>query len=181
MYIQKTQKGLYYWLALSAVFVLLFIAGTWIFPNRSVWAADEQGEYQEYPDRAGHEALRLWTERERDRAMAAAARRYWDYWLSRPSRQYSAHRLWLKMDRIQKWLKDPEHNPPPPPPPLPPPHWVPPYYPPYPYGYPYSLIYPYPYPYAYYYPPPYHETPPVGPPPADYVYPGVSENPKDLD
>ena len=84
----KKQKVNYSWLMLPTVFLLLFIAGTWIFANGPIWAADEQGEYQEYPDRAGREALRLWSERERDRAMAAAARRYWDYWLSRPPRRY---------------------------------------------------------------------------------------------
>lgn len=122
MYTQKTQKVNYSWLMLPAVFLLLFIAGTWIFSTGPIWAADEQGEYQEYPDRSGREALRLWSERERDRAMAAAARRYWDYWLLWPPQRY----LWR--------------------PPYYPRHPYPPLYPhPYSYSYPYSYYYPPPY------------------------------------
>jgi len=122
MYTQKTQKVNYSWLMLPAVFLLLFISGSWIFATGPIWAADEQGEYQEYPDRAGREALRLWSERERDRAMAAAARRYWDYRLLWSPRRY----LWR-------------------------PHYYQPYpyaplYPyPYSYSYPYSYYYPPPY------------------------------------
>jgi len=122
MYTQKPQKVNYSWLMLPAVFLLLFISGTWIFATGPIWAADEQGEYQEYPDRAGREALRLWSERERDRAMAAAARRYWDYRLLWSPRRY----LWR--------------------PPYYPPYPYPPLYPyPYSYSYPYSYYYPPPY------------------------------------
>ena len=122
MYTQKTQKINYSWLMVPAVFLLAFISGTWIFATGPIWAADERGEYQEYPDRAGREALRLWSERERDRAMAAAARRYWDYRLLWPPRG----RLWR-------------------------PHYYPPYRhiplypPPSSYSYPYSYYYPPPY------------------------------------
>jgi len=118
MYTQKTQKVNYFWLMLPSVFLLLFISSTWIFTTGPIWAADEQGEYQEYPDRAGREALRLWSERERDRAMAAAARRYWDYRLFWPSRRY----LW------RPYYYQP-----------------PPYAPLYFYSYPYSYYYPPPY------------------------------------
>lgn len=174
MYNLKIHKESDFRSMLSVVIFLLLTVCLLVFGAGPTWAEDEQGEY---PDQAGREALRLWSERERDRSMAEASRRYWDYWLSRPSRQYSAHRLWLKLDQIQKWLKDPEHNPPPPPPPLPPRHWIPPYYPPYPYAYPYS--YNYSYPYSSYYPPPYYRAPPMGPPPPYYPYPGVPEKPKD--
>jgi hypothetical protein len=117
MYTQKTQKVNYSWLMLPAVFLLLVISGTWIFANGPIWAADEQGEHQEYPDRAGREALRLWYERERDRAMASAARRYWDYWLLWPPRRY----LW-RAPYYPPYLYPSQH--------------------PYPYSYPYSYYYP---------------------------------------
>ena len=146
MYTQKTQKVNYSWVMLPAVFLLLFISSTWIFTTGPIWAADEQGEYQEYPDRAGREALRLWSERERDRAMAAAARRYWDYRLLWPPRRY----LWR-------------------------PHYYQPYpYAPlYPYPYSYSYPYSYYYPPPYYAappmgpPPPYYAYPGVSEKPGD--------------
>lgn len=98
---------------------------------KSLWAADENNEY---PDTLGQEALRLWAERERDREIAEASRRYWDYWLSKPSRYHSAHRLWFELEQMQKWLQDPKHHEPPPPPPF---YWSPPpWYPP-PHFYPY--------------------------------------------
>ncbi|MGD9043979.1 MAG: hypothetical protein PVG06_09715, partial [Desulfobacterales bacterium] len=109
------------------------------------------------PDRAGQEAFRIWAQRERDRTMAEAARRYWDYWLSKPSRRFSAHRLWLELEQTQRWLKDPDRHAPPPPPPLPG------------YGGHYHSYYPYPYYYPYY-PPPYHWPPPMAPP-LYYSYP----------
>ena len=134
------------------VFLVLLTTGLWISEGLVVWAGDEKGVYS---DKAGREAFRLWTEKERDRAIAEAARRYWDYWLSHPSRRYSGYRLWLELESTQRWLKDPEHNPPPPP--LSP--WMPSPYPPYPYSY-----------YKYYYPSPYHWAPPSWPPPPYYPY-----------
>lgn len=86
-------------------------------------------------DEAGREAFALWQEKETERAVAEATRRYWDYWSSQPPSRYGSRRLWLKLDQVQRWLKDPENNPPPPPPPpswrmyqyppYPPPPWVP--------------------------------------------------------
>ena len=148
-----------------AVFLVLLTTGLWISEGLVVWAGDEEGVYS---DKAGREAFRLWAERERDRSHAEAMRRYWDYWLSHPSRRYSGYRLWLELESTQRWLKDPEHNPPPPPPPLSP--WVPPPYPPYPYSY-----------YNYYYPSPYHWAPPSWPPPPYYPcypYPGAGWKPE---
>ena len=153
MYTQKTQKVNYSWLMLPAVCLLLFISGIWIFATGPIWAADEQGEYQEYPDRAGREALRLWSERERDRAMAAAARRYWDYRLFWSPRRFWNQRLFWPSRRYL---------------------WRPHYYQPPPYPPPYFHSYPY----SYYYPPPYYTAPPMGPPPPYYAYPGVSKKPK---
>jgi hypothetical protein len=130
------------------VFLVLLTTGLWISEGLVVWAGDEEGVYS---DKAGREAFWLWAERERDRSRAEAAHRYWDYWLSHPFRRYSGYRLWLELESTQRWLKDPEHNPPPPAPLRP---WVPPPYMPFPYSY-YS---PYPYyltPY-YWLPPPYY-------------------------
>lgn len=93
------------------VFLVLLTTGLWISEGLVVWAGDEESVYG---DKAGREAFRLWTEKERDRAMAEAASRYWDYWLSHPSRHYSGYRLRLELESTQRWLKDPEHNPPPP-------------------------------------------------------------------
>lgn len=134
--------------------IIAVVAGFAIF-GLTLLQAEEPQRYP--PDRAGQEALRIWTERERDRAMAEAARRYWDYWLSKPSRRSSAHRLWWELEQTQRWLKDPEHHPPPPPPPLPR------------YGRYYHPMYAYPYYYPYY-PPPYYWPPPMAPPPY-YSYP----------
>ena len=78
-----------------------------------------------YPDEAGREALRLWSERERDREMSEAVRRYWDFWFSRQPRRYSDYRFWYEMEQTQRWLRDPDNNPPPPPPPIPPGHFIP--------------------------------------------------------
>lgn len=130
------------------VFLVLLTTGLWISEGLVVWAGDEEGAYS---DKAGREAFRLWTEKERDRAMAEAARRYLDYWLSHPSRRYSGYSLWLELESTQRWLKNPEHNPPPPP--MSP--WVPsPYIP-----FPYSFYSPYSY-YPYYWStPPYHAVP----------------------
>jgi len=119
----------------------ILAAGIGVLSAALLWAGDAQ---QPPADRAGQEALRIWTERERDRAMAEAARRYWDYWLSKPSRRSSADRLWWELEQTQRWLKDPKHHAPPPPPP----------------GYHghFPLYYPYPYYYPYY-PPPYYMYP----------------------
>ena len=103
-----------------------------------------------YPDEAGREAMRLWSEKERDREMSEAVRRYWDYWSFRQPGQYSAHRLWYELEQTQRWLKDPDNNPPPPPPPMPPGHFRPYPYQPYPYMY-----YPPPWSYGPWYPPSY--------------------------
>lgn len=110
------------------------------------------------PDREGWEALSIWTQRERDRTMEVAARRYWDYWLSRPSRRSSAHRLRSEVDQTQRWLKDPQHHPPPPPPPRPR----------------YRRYYLPMYAHPYNYPPPYYWPPPpyFYPPPYQYDEPG---------
>jgi len=109
-------------------FSFLILLGSTTIP-KPVFPFDEQD--QAYPDKAGREALRLWSEKERDREMTEALRRYWDYWSSARQRQYSAYRLWYELDQTQRWLEDPENNPPPPPPPV---HTMPyPYPPPYPY------------------------------------------------
>ena len=136
-------------LSIIAVVVGFAIAGL------TLLQAEEPQSYAQ--DRAGQEAFRIWAERERDRTMAEAARRYWDYWLSKPSRRSSAHRLWLELEQTQRWLKDPEHHSPPPPPPLPR------------HGRYYHPMYAYPYYYPYY-PPPYYWPPPMVPPPY-YAYP----------
>ena len=124
------------WMLICFLGILTFVGwvdtGRLPSGHRRLWASDEK---REYPDKLGKEALRLWAERERDRAIAEAARRYWDYWLSRRSRGHSAYRLWFDSDQTQKWLKNPDKNPLPPPPPLPPNYWMPPLYPPYPYPY----------------------------------------------
>ena len=116
-----------------------------IFIPVSVNAVDENP--QSYPDKKGREAMRLWSERERDREVADALRRYWDYWSSTRRRGYSAYRLWYEMEQTQRWLEDPDHNPPPPPPPgmVPPPYPYMAYPPPWSFGpwylYPYHLPY----------------------------------------
>lgn len=160
---------------LSSSYLSLFLFVTisfFVCKAGPVWSAEEESRYT---DRAGEEALLLWTERERDRAVAQAARRYWDYWLSQPSRRYSTQRLWLRMEQIQKWLKDPDHNSPPPPPPLPR-HWMPSYCPPPPYLHAYSYPYPYPY-YPHPYPPfPYYANPYAWAPPPYYPYPAAPGN-----
>jgi len=111
-----------------------------------------------YPDPAGRDAIRLWTEKENQREINEAIRRYWNYWNSRQRSRYSAYRLWYDLEQTQRWLDDPDHNPPPPPPPEPPGRFMPyPYPPPYPY-----LYYPPPWAYSpwrypsYGYPSPYH-------------------------
>jgi hypothetical protein len=131
-------------------------AGIGVLIVSLLWAGDAR-----HPpgDRAGQEALRIWTQRERDRAMAEAARRYWDYWLSKPSRRSSAHRLWWELERTQRWLKDPQHRVPPPPPP--------------PYRRHFHSYYFFPYYYPNY-PPPYYWPPPVFQPPY-YMYPSPYE------
>ena len=162
----------------STLLVLSLSIGFLICEAGPIWGGEKESEYT---DKAGEEALRLWAERERDRAVADAARRYWDYWLYHPSRRYSTHRLWLNLEQIQRWLKDPDHNPPPPPPPLPQ-HWMPPYYPPAPYLYSYS--YPYSYPYYYAYPPPCPPSPyfadPFGWPPPYYRHPALPGGSEDF-
>lgn len=147
-------------LSLSAVFFLL--AFCLLVPGSGyLWAADKDSASF---DKAGQEAFRLWSEKEKDRAVAEAVRRYWDYWLSQPSRGDSGYRLWFELEQTQKWLKDPKKNRPPPPPP-PPGQRMDHYHPPYPYYYPY--------PPPYYHPQPYYSVPPgwTAPPPY-YPYPG---------
>lgn len=136
----RRQKGKYNYLIIFALVSFFLTVDVGISPRVCVFAEDNQSIY---PDKAGREALRLWTERERDRSRAEAARRYWDYWLYHPSNYYSAY---------------PKHYPLPLPPPVPPYPWI--------YGYPYpfpSYLYP---PTAYWMPPYY------GPPPwFSYPYP----------
>jgi hypothetical protein len=122
-------------------------------------AADEK---KAYLDEAGREAFRLWAEREKDRAIAEAARRYGDYWFSNSSRHYSASRQWMALAQTQKWLKDPKHHLPlpPPPPPL-------------------FSAYPYPNPYLYYHPGLYWGLPPFWSSSPYYFYcPNFEEPPK---
>jgi hypothetical protein len=127
------------------IFILLLTTGLLLLGGSYLPAADESNNY---PDKAGREALRLWAERENDRAVAEAVRRYWDYWLSGPSPKYSSQRLWFELEQTQKWLKDPKKHPPPPPG-----HWMPPAYPYYPYYYaPYPWTTPPWYPMPYYCP-----------------------------
>jgi hypothetical protein len=136
------------------IFILLLITALLLPIGSYLLAEDESGNY---PDKAGREALQLWSERERDRAMAEAARRYWDYWLSRRPSKYSSQRLWFELEQTQKWLKNPKHHPPPPPPPPPPDYWIPPAY----YYYPYYYA-PYPWTTHLWYPPPYYYPYPQG-------------------
>lgn len=144
--------------AIFTIFFLWFFAST-AYSEGKKQIAGESGltSKQPYPDQAGKDAIRLWTEKERDRKVSEAIRRYWDYWNSRQPSQYSAYRLWYELEQTQRWLNDPDHNPPPPPPPVPPGHFVPYPYPPYPYMY-----YPPPWSYrpwylpSYDYPSPYH-------------------------
>jgi len=68
-----------------------------------------------YPDQAGKDAIRLWSEKENQRAINEAIRRYWDYWNARQPGRYSAYRQWYELEETQRWLEDPDHNPPPPP------------------------------------------------------------------
>jgi len=137
----KIQVPKLHLIAKFSVYILVLAAGFGLLAGMYVWAADSRGPY---PDKAGQEALRLWAERERDRAFAEAARRYWDYRLLRPPRYFSAHRLRLKLEQMQKWLQDPKHHKPPPPPPY--------YWPPYPYSLPYYCPPPPWYPPPYFYP-----------------------------
>ena len=143
------------------IFILLLATGLLLPGGSYLLAADESNNY---PDKAGREALRLWTERENDRAVAEAVRRYWDYWLSGPSPKYSSQRLWFELEQTQKWLKDPKSHPPPPPPPSG--RWMPPAYPYYPY-------------YPYYYAPNPWTTPPWYPMPYYYPYPQEQDSYKD--
>jgi len=152
----QRQRGIFRQLTIFAIFLLFCTIPLMVSKGNLLWAADEKNAY---PDKAGREAFRLWAEREKDRAIAEAARRYWDYWLSKPSRHYSAYRQWMELDQTQKWLQDPKHNPPP----LPPP---PPLYP------------PYPYPYSYYYTAPYWGFPPFWPPSPYYFYPPTLGEPR---
>ena len=110
----RKQEAIGYYVTNKFVLTLATLAaGIGMLSATLLWAGDAQ-----HPpaDRAGQEALRIWTERERARALAEAARRYWDYWLSKPSRRSSAHRLWWELEQTQRWLKDPKHHTPPPPP-----------------------------------------------------------------
>lgn len=95
------------------IFILVLATGLLLCEGAYLLAADESTNY---PDAAGREALRLWAERENDRAVAEAIRRYWDYWLSGPSPKYTSQRRWFELEETQKWLKDPKHHKPPPPP-----------------------------------------------------------------
>jgi hypothetical protein len=139
------------------IFILLLVTGLLLPRGQYLLAADESINY---PDEAGREAFRLWAERENDRAVAEAVRRYWDYWYSRSSPKYSSQRSWFELEETQKWLKDPKHHKPPPPPPG---YWIPPAYPYYPYYYS-----PYPWTPQLWYPPPYY-----------YPYPKGQKNHKD--
>jgi hypothetical protein len=131
---------------------LLFSDGSWLL------AADET---ENYPDKAGREAMRLWDKRENNREIAEAARRYWDYWASRQPQAFSPADLWFNLEQTQKWLKDPDKNEPPPPPPIPPPY----------------LFYPYPYPFFYqpYYSPYFYQVPPALPTSPYYPHPDLPE------
>jgi hypothetical protein len=99
----------------------------------------EARQHDSYPDQVGKDAIRLWTEKESQRKINEAVRRYWDYWNSRQPSRFSGYRMWYNLEQTQRWLNDPDHNPPPPPPPELPDRFMP--YP-----------YPPPYPYLYYYP-----------------------------
>jgi hypothetical protein len=137
-------RYLIYFLVLATV--QLLTVGSYLL------AADESTSF---PDPAGREALRLWAEREYDRAVAEAVRNYWDYRLSKPCHGYSPRRLWFELAQTQRWLKDPKHNDPPPPPPVS--HWWPPYYPFYP-----CCCDPHPWTPHLFYPPPYYYPYPQG-------------------
>jgi hypothetical protein len=137
------------------IFILLLVTGLLLPRDSYLLAADESINY---PDEAGREAFRLWAERENDRAVAEAVRRYWDYWFLRPSPKYSSQRSWFELEQTQKWLKDPKNHPQPPPG-----HWMP-------------LAYPY---YPYYYAPYPWTTPPWYPTPYYYPYPQGQNSHKD--
>ncbi len=143
----------------NQVFLFLLVSSLLLTNGALLLAAEET---ESYPDKAGREAMRLWDKREKDRAVAEAARRYWDYWASRPSRSYSSADLWFNLEQTQKWLKDPDKFEPPPPPPLPPPYQ--------PYPNPYTYQYPYPYPTPFFY-----HIPPFFPPTLYYFHPGLPE------
>jgi hypothetical protein len=137
--------------ALFAVSLLLLQEDLLVFEAQSSWAAEKRQEFEElYLDGPAQEAFRLWIEREREREIDEAVRRYWDYGLSNRSRRYSGYQMWFKLEQMQKWLKDPEHHRPPSPAPTPQTDlWMPYWYQPYSYSYPYWC------PYSYYCPPSY--------------------------
>ena len=101
----KRQKGNFHKLLIFSILLILFMPCMMVYRVPHIWAEDEKTMY---PDRAGQEALAIWAERERERLIADAYRRYWDYWLSNPGSYY--------------------YYPPPPPPP----YWMQPPYPTYP-------------------------------------------------
>lgn len=134
------------------IFSLLCLLGSAVI-SKPAFPFDEKEKG--YPDEAGRDALRLWSEKERDREMAEALRRYWDYWSSSRQRRYSAYQLWYELEQTQRWLEDPDNNPPPPPPPG------------------YEMPYPYPPPYPYTYYPPWSYGPWY---PPIYLFPHRSPN-----
>lgn len=154
--LQRSKYGIHQ-ITICAVFLVLCILSPVMGKSDLLCAADEK---KSYLDKAGREAFMLWAEREKDRAIAEATRRYWDYWLSNPSRHYSAYRQWMELDQTQKWLKDPKHHPPPP---LPPP--------------PLFSPYSYPNPYLYYHPGLCWGFPPFWPSSPYYFYSPYFEEP----
>ncbi len=92
--------------------LILFI---FIISSATIYAFEKKRQL--VPDKNGQEALRLWSEKERDRELAEALRQYWDYWASMRQRYYSAYRLWYELEQTQRWLEDSNHHFPPPPPP----------------------------------------------------------------
>lgn len=109
-------RGKQIWLVVFTVILLVLTVDAGISPHVRLFAEDNN--HSIYPDKAGREAFRLWTERERDRSRAEAVRLYRDYWLCHSSNYYSAYRKWLDREETQMWMKDPDHNPLPPPPPV---------------------------------------------------------------
>ena len=92
------------------IIALLLATGLLIPMGPYLYAEDEP---EVYPDEAGRQALRLWAERENDRAAAEAIRRSWDYWFLYCPPKYQCQDFWPGIHQNQRWQKDRKHPKPP--------------------------------------------------------------------
>jgi hypothetical protein len=86
----------------------LFLSGMGLglAPALAQQTADEEGGPL-FDDNA-RLALQLWSEREKERAIAENDRRYWDYWLSVPHRYHWRDRYWDDLTWTDHWVRNPK-------------------------------------------------------------------------